>query len=80
MYCLKHAQKYAAKANHLSFNVDRLVTVHWGEQDEKQRIKNNRVDFRQLKFALGSLKIDQLGLLVDASDTRQVEVAELLQR
>jgi hypothetical protein len=46
VYCLKHAQKYAGKANHLSFAVERLVTVHWAQQDEKQRLKNNTEDFR----------------------------------
>jgi hypothetical protein len=55
--------------------VDRLVTVYWGEGEEaRKRLKTTLVDCRQLKFSLGSLRIDQLGLIVDASDTRQVRL------
>ena len=48
VYCLKHAQKYASKPNHLAFIVDRLVTIHWGAEEEaKRRLKSGPVDFRQ---------------------------------
>ena len=71
MYCLKHAQKYAGKANTLGLAVDRLVTVYREEEEGRKRGKTI-IDHRELKVALGSLQIDRLGTLVDASDTRQV--------
>ena len=72
MYCIKHAQKYAAKPNARSFHVDRTVWVDLDPEETMGRKRSKFVDFRDLQFSLGSVRFERLGSLVPASDTRPV--------
>ena len=72
VYCIKHAQKYAAKANARSFHVDRTVWVDTDPEETVGRKRSKFVDFRELQFSLGSVTYDRLGSLVPASDTKSV--------
>ena len=72
MYCIKHAQKYAAKPNARTFHVDRMVWVDLDPEETVGRKRSKFVDFRDLQFSLGSVRFERLGSLVPASDTRPV--------
>ena len=72
MYCIKHAQKYAAKPNARTFHVDRMVWVDLDPEETVGRKRSKFVDFRELQFSLGSVRFERLGSLVPASDTRPV--------
>ena len=72
MYCIKHAQKYAAKPNTRTFHVDRTVWVDLDPEETVGRKRSKFVDFRDLQFSLGSVRFERLGSLVPASDTRPV--------
>ena len=72
VYCIKHAQKYAAKPNARSFHVDRTVWVDTDPEETVGRKRSKFVDFRELQFSLGSVTYDRLGSLVPASDTKSV--------
>ena len=72
MYCIKHAQKYAAKPNARTFHVDRTVWVDLDPEETVGRKRSKFVDFRDLQFSLGSVRFERLGSLVPASDTRPV--------
>ena len=72
VYCIKHAQKYATKANARSFHVDRTIWVDMDPDETVGRKRGKFVDFRELRFSLGSVTFDRLGSLVPASDTKSV--------
>ena len=77
VYCYKHAQKYASKENVRTFQTDRFVWVDADPEEEKSRPGKHRskfLDYRNLKFATGGLRIDNLGTLVSASDTEKVRI------
>ena len=70
MYCLKHAQKYANKPNIADFRVERTVFVDREGDDGKRKCRP--VDCRTVKFSLGGLVIDRMGVIVEQSDSKQV--------
>ena len=75
VYCYKHAQKYASKENVASFEAERFIWIDADPEEEKSRPgkhKSKFVDYRNLKFSSGALRIDSLGSLVLASDTEKV--------
>ena len=72
VYCIKHAQKYATKPNARSFHVDRTIWVDMDPDETVGRKRGKFVDFRELRFSLGSVTFDRLGSLVPASDTKSV--------
>ena len=77
VYCYKHAQKYASKENVQTFQTERFVWIDADPEEEKSRPGKHRskfLDYRNLKFSTGGLRIDSLGTLVSASDTEQVRI------
>lgn len=74
LYCLKHAQKYANKPNTTDFFVDRHIWIDCDPEEEKGRKRSKFVDFRNLKFSVGSVFIENIGTLVPASDTTQASL------
>eukprot|EP00090_Calanus_glacialis_P000703 TRINITY_DN10472_c0_g1_i1.p1 TRINITY_DN10472_c0_g1~~TRINITY_DN10472_c0_g1_i1.p1 ORF type:complete len:2203 (+),score=428.08 TRINITY_DN10472_c0_g1_i1:62-6670(+) len=74
VYCLKHAQKYANTPNIGDFVVDRHMWIDCDPEEEKGRKRSKLADYRNLKFTVGSVVIDNIGTIVPASDTKHALV------
>ena len=70
VYCLKHAQKYAHKQNNAAFPVRRQVFIDRVGEDGRRRCKE--VAAGRLQFSLGGLRVEDLGVVLEASDTKKV--------